>query len=233
MQKMTLRKANADRKVIDKDVQRLIRELTGGEKGLIAYYRKVRPIIGTLTPQEVEDDIKSLWQKLNDLIARREKLNKVVMKGYSGAATFEDSFMVEVPVFKSLDQIDETATEKISISAAIARKAYYSKVLLDLLANLSQAVNMKVRAFEKEQTKLEQELKNQVNAQFGPESSTNAKGRVEYADHIKGDYELVLIDPLKIVKKLDEASEKVREYVANIDSKISNATEINEVEVDD
>lgn len=230
---MTIRKANADRKSVDKEIRLLVNDLSGTNKNLIAFYRKSRPIIGTLTPQEVEDDIKSLWQKLNDLIHRREQLNTATMRGLSGVATFSESFLVEVPVFKSLDTIDETNTEKISIAAAIARKAYYSDVLIQHLQALSNSVASKVSEFDRYSQQMEAECKKQVNTQFGPESSTNAKGRVEYAEQIKGDYEVVLIDPLKIVKRLETATEAVRKYISEIDSKISNATEINEVEVED
>ena len=77
---ITLRKANADRKAIDKKIDDIVSNITKkGKKSLIGFYQTVNPTIGTMSPEEYKQDIISTWQKLNDLIVERNKLNDVVM----------------------------------------------------------------------------------------------------------------------------------------------------------
>lgn len=225
-EEMTIRKANHDRKIVDKKIAELSIDISRGSKAFIGLYKKDRPAIGTYSVEEFETEATATWQKLNDLIAYREQLNRAVMNG--NATT-----MVTVPVFKNLVFSGEEETEQISLAAAIARKNYYKTVLLQLVVNIRNSSDRIERSFESTQKRLNDDLRNTINREFGAESNQSVKARLEYEEAIKPQFTLVASDPLKITKKLEVAAEAITDYIGNIDSIISNATETTMVTVED
>ena len=235
---MTIRKANAERKLIDKKITEFNKNININSLSLVAYYRTSKPIIGLKTPKEVEEEIKSNWQRINDLFVRRGKLNDAVMKAMGGNLEpfSEDATnIVKVPSFKSLEyfSMDYSEYDLLSISQAVARKKYFRDIVLELLNNIKRQVERYTSEFKKFSDRLDNELKSQVNAQFGPESQQTAKQRVEYEQSIKPQYEATFIDPLKIQDKVEKVIEFVHNYIAEIDSIVSKATETTDIEVAD
>ena len=230
MAKMTIRRANHERKTLDAKIRSISNLINNGDNALLGYYQKFNPFIGTKNKDEFEKMVKENWQSLNDLIARREKLNRAVM--IANATT-----MVEVPVFVSLDQKldlgEDVKTEKISIAAAIARKQYYGNVLSDIMSNIKHHVSSVSSRFAADTKKLNKDMMDQLNKQFGPESNQNAEARLKYQQGIKDNYDVVLIDPLKMEDRVKAIYDYIDKYVLEIDSIISRATETTEVEVED
>ena len=227
---ITLRKANADRKAIDKKIDDIVNNIKKGKKSLIGFYQTVNPTIGTMSPEEYKQDITSTWQKLNDLIVERNKLNDVVMAA-NGGTNMETATLVEVKAVRSLLKTGET--EKLTIAQAIARKKYIINTLLPLVAKLNAHVTIRVENYNRSKEDMQFKLMDQVNKQFGPESAASAKARTEYQDAISKNYEITLVDPIKSVDKMEAAKEFLEDYVTTIDSVISNATETTMVEVED
>lgn len=227
---ITLRKANADRKAIDKKIDDIGNNIKKGKKSLIGFYQTVNPTIGTMSPEEYKQDITSTWQKLNDLIVERNKLNDVVMAA-NGGTNMETAALVEVKAVRSLLKTGET--EKLTIAQAIARKKYIINTLLPLVAKLNAHVTIRVENYSRSKEDMQLKLMDQVNHQFGPESAASAKARTEYQDAISKNYEITLVDPIKAVDKMEAAKEFLEDYVTTIDSVISNATETTMVEVED
>ena len=230
MATMTIRRANHERKNLDAKINSLSRLIENGDNALLGYYQRFNPFIGTKTNEEFEKLVKENWQSLNDLIARREKLNRAVM--IANATT-----MVEVPVFVALDQNlaleKDVKTEQISIAAAIARKQYYQSVLKSLMSSIKRHVTNIATRFASDTKKLNKEMMDQLNKQFGPESTQNAEARVKYQQSIKENYEVILLDPLKMEDRVKAIYDYIDKYVIEIDSLISHATETTEVEVED
>ena len=228
---ITLRKANADRKAIDKKIDDIVSNITKkGKKSLIGLYQTVNPTIGTMSPEEYKQDIISTWQKLNDLIVERNKLNDVVMAA-NGGTNMETATLVEVKAVRSLLKTGEV--EKLTIAQAIARKKYIINTLLPMVAKLTVHVSNRVDNYNRTKEDMQFKLMDQVNHQFGPESSASAKARTEYQEAISKNYDITLVDPIKAVDKMDAAKEFLNDYVNTIDSVISNATETTMVEVED
>lgn len=230
MATMTIRRANHERKNLDAKINSLSHLIENGDNAFIGYYQRFNPFIGTKSSEEFEKLVKENWQSLNDLIARREKLNRAVMA--ANATT-----MVEVPMFVSLDQKfgigEDVKTEQISIAAAIARKQYYQNVLNSLMSSIKRQVTNVATNFAANTKKLNKEMMDQLNKQFGPESTQNAEARIRYQQSIKENYEVILLDPLKMEDRVKAIYEYIDKYVIEIDSIISRATETTEVEVED
>ena len=218
METMNLRKANAERKDIDKRLMECIR---GGSSNnmVIAFYSAKKPFIGTLTPQEAEQKIVSTYQRFTDLIARREKLNKAVL--HANATT-----MVKVPKFVNLETYNPADTEEISIAAAINRKKYYETFLSGyFLLFLKNSQKYTISNYNDLVNTMNDEYERNVANQFGVTSTQSSKARIEYAESIKDNYKVTLLDPLKLSDKIDKIENMVLDYIRDIDSIISNASE--------
>lgn len=62
MTEMTIRKANYDRKMLDKKISVFVNDV-GSQVKLFGFYRESLPTIGTLTPDQFVEQCKSNWQK--------------------------------------------------------------------------------------------------------------------------------------------------------------------------
>lgn len=231
--KMTIRKANADRKLIDSQINKIINDIKYNNFALIGIYQSNKPLIGMLSPKEYEEQIKSNWQKINDLLIRREKLNFAVMKAYGGFSQdgIYDVF-VQVPKFVGFDK-SSSETQVLTIAQAIARKNLFKDTILNLVVSIQQIAKDAAAHFEKMTNQAHKDMLDQINKQFGPESSQTAKQRIEYTDSIKDQYIVNKIDPLNLYIRISDIKDNIMEYINNIDSILSKATETTEVEVED
>jgi hypothetical protein len=223
--KMNIRKANHDRKEIDSQLRELKSDIGSGRRSVIAYYRKMNPMFGSLTVEDMSKEITATWQKINDLIKRREQLNKAVMM--ANATT-----MITVPKFVDMTAIS-TETEQITLAGAIARKKYYASVLMDLANTIDSRIDTIELHYNRDTNDFNNALKAQVNQQFNAESAQAAKARIEYEETLRPQYELAWLNPIDAKTKIRTAIEAINKYLSDIDSLISNATETTEVEVED
>ena len=231
---ITIRKANADRKLLDSKIEDIFENYLSRQLPLLTFYKRSKPIVRGKTPEEMENTIKSSWQQLNDLIRYRLILNDKVMMAYGGniGDLNEDNLKVEVKYqFTSLDNFIEKP-HYLTIAQAIARKGYFHKII-DYCERMLILVNNVISDYHKQTEINEKEIFSVLNSQFGPESTASAKQRLEYEQAIRPGYELVIINPLNIKDTITTAIEKMSWFVNEIDSLISNATETNTVSVDD
>lgn len=216
METMTLRKANAERKDIDKRLNSL---LVDKNTLFMAFYSTKKPFVGTLSPSETEKTINANYQSITDLIRRREKLNKAVLE--ANALT-----KVKVPKFINLEKYDPTDLEEISIAAAINRKKYYSNFINTILLNsLKNSLKYTLINYNDLLDNMNAEYERNISNQFGVTSTQSSKARVEYAESIKDNYKVTLINPLNLEEKIDKINNMVLDYIRDIDSIISNACE--------
>lgn len=224
MTEMTIRKANYDRKMLDKKISVFVNDV-GSQVKLFGFYRESLPTIGTLTPDQFVEQCKSNWQKFNDLIKTREILNEAVMKA-NGAFSAEVGPTIEVKSYNG------DTPRKVSIAIAIARKNYYINTLRPLFASIQSKFQKFSHLYETRSNDLKNSLMAQVNSQYGSDSNAAPKARIEYQNAIAKDYNLILLNPLDIGTVVAKNLEEIDDYIANIDSLISNATETNKVVVD-
>lgn len=216
METMSLRKANAKRKNIDKEIANILNDKSNY---FINLYTSKKKFVGILTPEKASERITSLYQSLTDMIAYREKLNVAVLKANANT-------MVKVPKFINLETVDLDDTEEISIAAAINRKKYYEDFLKSYyLRIIKDNLNTTINRFNDISKAMEELYQRDITNQFGIGSSQSAKARLEYAESIKHNYEAVLIDPLNLQDKIDKISQMINSYIVEVDSIISNACE--------
>jgi len=231
---VTLRKLNADRKLIDKEISRLVNDIGRGEKQLIGIHRLDNQYMGIRTIEQFKTDCSANWQKLNDLLIRRTYLNEKNMLAYGGLIESPDensTFVVKVPKFVGLDK-NSNDTETLTIAQAIARKKWFETVLSEVVNTIRRHYIKVENDFNNTSNRLKNELDAMLNSQFGPESTHTSKQRIEFKESIKSNYTLEIIDPIRLKDKVDNALSIVETYANTIDSIISRATETTEVEID-
>lgn len=232
--KVTLRKLNAERKLLDKSIARLVCDIQRGEKPLIGVHRLSREYMGIISIEQFKTNCVAAWQSLNDMIVRRSYLNEKNMLAYGGiteAPSAESSLTVVVPKFIGFDK-KTNETEVLTIAQAISRKKWFEDTVKNYLNSIRKHIYTVESDFINNSKSLEREMVDLLNSQFGPESTHTSKQRIEFRDSIKPQYSLEIIDPLNIKEKVENAYDSVTNYLVTVDSLISRATETTEVEID-
>lgn len=231
--KVTLRRLNADRKLIDKNIERLVNDIARGEKPLIGIHLLSKAYIGAVNVDQFKLNCAANWQSLNDLIVRRNYLNEKNMLAYGGLTETPDeasTLTVVVPKFVGFDK-KTTETEVLTIAQAISRKKWFDNEVSSYLEKLRKHIVLVENDFNITQHRLDDNLIDLLNSQFGAESSHTSKQRIEFRDSVKPQYTVEIIDPINIKAKVENAIDGVRQYLTEIDSLISRATETTEVEI--
>lgn len=223
MATMTLQKANAKSKALKTKIDNWY----SGAIPMIALYTSANPYIGTIPVDEYEKDITTQWQSINDLLDQYSKYNYAVMNALG-------TTKVKVPKMIDLTKLDKPIEyEETNIAEAIRRKNVY-KDLIDIIPNrLLTFITNTNGKIERSKQSLSKSLLDQVNAQFGPQSTATAKARNEYMNSIKDQYEVKIINPLELERIVPKIKDKLESYIVDIDSTLSHAFEITEIEVED
>lgn len=220
---MTIRQALAEKHLLDNKIKKLFSSIRP-----VATYFKSEPYVEGLSPAEYEEQIKSKFQSLNAMIRRREAINLAILKQNTIAT-------IEVPVFVSFDKFEDSSNgivvekEYISLAAAINRKNYY-KIILENLKSLQMKASREFKEFENRCTKARDFSNQTVNERYKDRSNAPK----DMAALVQEEYERnkpVIIDPMSATVSIDKWIDNIETYLANIDTKLSSATESNSVEV--
>ena len=126
MAKMTLQKANAKSKALKKKIDNWY----DNSNPMIACYTIANPYIGTIPIDIYEEDIKSQWQSINDLLDQYAKYNYTVMNTLG-------TVKVKVPKMITITNIDKpTEYEETNIAEAIRRKNLYRELSIVFVGTL-------------------------------------------------------------------------------------------------
>lgn len=163
---------------------------------------------------DYENDIKSAYQKINDLIKRRTAIKRAVVK--SNANT-------EIAI----------GDEVMTVAEAIEYKNVGIDYLERILYKMSIQYNDKQSLMTTTNSKLETQAEDYVVRLFGnkekdgTDSSTIEKTKREYVEVNTYD----LIDPLNVKKEIEKLNDKIDAFKSKVDSalSVSNATTIIEI----
>lgn len=213
---MNIRAGLKERKLLDERIEKTVRELT-----LAKAYCKDDPMIGLLTPEEYEQKIKSDFQSLQDMISRREAINKGLLE--INAAT-----KIKVPKFVSFQNMNDGEEEEISLATAIARKTYYKETLSKTVKSLSNSLVMNMREIEEVKQRANEKIREAISSRFNNQTNFSQSVFDEHVKQQQAKFEVVLINPLDITNTLTTVNTAIEDYIQNIDNKLSAATETTE-----
>lgn len=206
---MTVHKALSELKIIGNRIEDAINESV-----FVRANKHSNEKINGVSIQEFSNQIKSGWEKVDDLIRRRNAIKKAV--DLSNAIT-------KVKI----------GNDEMTVAEAIAMKnsgIIYKQQLLAVLKN--QYINA-VKITEKENgEELQQKAENYVIGLFGNKEGKTNNDEIEKTKQqfIKSNtYEL--IDPISIKDKIDVLEKEIYEFTTEVDSVLSTSNAITEITI--
>lgn len=213
-EKMNIRAALKEKKILDSRIQKLSSEMT-----MVYVCSTLNPHIGLATPEETSDSIREKWQSLNDLIKRREAINRAVME--ANAVT-----KITVAPFISFAELGSyDATEEISLATAINRKTYYIETLRVIISSLQSRVNRDIRTANDSIGKIQGDINDAISKRFAGQTNISQASVKTVTEEETERMKPIVINPLKAESLLSPILEKVEDYIQTIDNKLSEATE--------
>lgn len=160
--------------------------------------------------EEVHKEIKASYQSAKDLIARRNALKSAIV--VSNATT-----------------VVNVAGVTMTVAEAIERKTsiQYDKNLLTSYKNQLAAVNNNVDRYN---ATIEQRAEDMTKAFTGGDKTKASEAQTFYDNFVENN-KATLIDPLKLKKVIDELSEAIDTFEANVDLALSTSNAITVLEV--
>ena len=209
MSKMTVHEALCELKVADKRIEKAIAECA-----YCAANKESSPKVNGVPVKEFEEEVKSKFQSIQDLISRVEKIKAAL--SLSNAAT---SITVN--------------GEKMSVAEAIYMMQHGIVSKQALLLNMTRALSNARRTIEIENgARLDDRLDKYIQSVYGSKEKVSAEELDKASKDFKARNEYKLVDPIGIVDKIATLTEEIDKFQAAVDSaiQISNATTYIEIE---
>lgn len=203
MAKLTVHEALCEIKVSDKRIEKAIKDCP-----FCAANKEVNPKIAGIPVKDYEDEVRSKYQAIVDLIKRNDAIKKAL--SLSNAAT-------KITV----------AGVEMSVAEAIYMMQYGIDHKQKLLLAMAQALKSARSAIEYENgARLEERLDKFIQATYGSKEKVTAEELDKASKDFKARNEYKLVDPIGIVDKIATLTEEIDKFQAAVDSaiQISNAT---------
>ena len=204
---MTITKALAELKLLAKKISRATNESFFVD----CYQRKYSKTIFTKKDiKEYEEEVKSNYQSVVDLIEQRNKIKNAIIQSNS---------KTKIKIGKNTMTVIQAIERKQSI---VFEKDLLSKMRRDLA---SVKTNM-----QENNTNIDNSIMEMLKANLGKDRIANKDDYDKIANPIREDNEVVIIDPLKLEKLILKLEQEIEEFENEVDFSLSESnakTEIN------
>lgn len=208
-QKMTIHRALAELKLIDSKIEKSINDIN--PTGLI---QKDKLVNNLYEKSKFEDDAKSKYQSISDLISRKIKIKSAIVN------------------VNAITQV-EISGNKMTIADAITYKSII-QFKKDLIATLTKRHNSVISKYNVENEKIEQTALHNAQIVLGKQddknklSDSDVKNIVEpYLERNK----YTLVDPLDVEKLTSILQNEVDSFEMEVDSVLSEINAITHIEI--
>lgn len=207
---MSITRALSELKLLDSRINRVISNLQ-----LVASNKKsAKNVDSFCTIQTFEENAKSDYQSVIDLIERKKKIKSAIVE--SNANT-----------------IAEIANIKMTVADIIERKnnIEYEKTLLRVMK--SQLNSAKANTNARNES-VDRKLDEILVTMLGREGAKNAdKSTNEFSVKYKEDNEYEILDPLSIEVKIKDLEEKIENFENEVDFVLSESNTITKIVIED
>ena len=207
---MSVHKALAELKIIGDRIESAIHS---------GYYCKANKHsnekVNGVSVDEFKTQIKANWNKVVDLIKRRNAIKKAVV--YSNATT-------KVKV----------GNEEFTVAEAIEMKNTGMNYKRELMDVLNEQYTKAIQIAERENGEiLQQKMENYVFGLYGIKEGKTSADEVEKTkkQFIKNNI-FEIIDPIKIKEKIDELEKEIAEFDTEIDAELSKSNSLTEITIE-
>lgn len=205
---MTIHKALSELKLLDDRIQKAIAE----NIGCVANKHSNEKING-IPLEEYEILIQSRYDKANDLINRRKAIKRAVV--LSNAVTKV-----------KISDIEYTVAEAIEMKN---HGVEFEKMLMN---SLRFQYNNAQATIKKENENLEERADKYATELYGNKES---KVNPVDVDKVKNDFltqnSYELVDPLKVLEKIEDLEKKISDFMADVDSALSVSNALTEITI--
>lgn len=213
-EQMTVHKALSELKVMDSKIEKAIEDAR-----YIASAKKSAEKINGVSVEKFKNTIKSDWQKINDLLARRDAMKRAVV--LSNATTTVTINGKEYTVAEAIEMKNHGMEWRNVLIKKIG--AEYDKALVDLNRNDGEAIEKKA-----EQYVLAMVQAQPKESKVTVDSDAMKMLRQTYIDNNS----FVIIDPLDIKYKMEELRNEVLSFYSDVDSALSVSNALTVIEFD-
>lgn len=212
-EKMTVHKALAELKVIDKRIYNAMEDIT-----FVNACKNNTDKINGVSVEDYKSSVKSGYQKVIDLIDRRNAMKRAVV--LSNASTTVSINGVEYTVAEAIDMKNHGMDIKKNLLALMQRD--YNVAMNDFSYNSGSALEDKANAY----------VVNILKSQGDSSDKADPKQIQALHDSYVENNKFMMIDPLCISKKIENLYNEITEFETEIDSclSVSNAVTIIEFE---
>lgn len=202
---MTIHRALATLKLLDAKINKKT-------SGMFCNVKKAsHNKIGGVRVEDLENDIKSNFDSVVELISRRAKIKSAII--YSNANT-------KVEIGGEI----KTVAEWIDLKSSIAYE-------LNLLTNMNSQYTRSVSNISSANEKVDTQAENYVNGLYEDKNSVDPNKikdlKKDYIDQNKFE----LVDPIGIKTEIDKLEERIKEFEMNIDFSLSESNAITVIEI--
>lgn len=209
-EKMNVHQALSELKMLDKRIAALIRE-----GGFVTANKHSNTKIGGIDIKEHIENVKSRYQKVNDLIERRNAIKRAVVQ--SNAVTRVKIGNVEYTVAEAIDMKNHGVTYRSALMERLAREYDMAKATADS-ANGSD---------------LSRRADDYIRTMVG---NTDVKGMTEEVRKMRDDFikaqTTELVDPVGALSEIENMQEEIDVFVTNVDACLSVSNSLTEILVE-
>lgn len=196
---MTIHQALVELKTLDSRITKAIQE-----GGFITANKHSNAKINGIPVQEYTAEVVSRYQKITDLIRRREAIKRAVV--ISNAITYV-----------------EVGSKTYTVAEAIEMKNHGLEGKSCLLVHLNNEYNTAKRTLDRANNEeLERRAEDHIKNMFG---STDMKGASEEVKRVREEFikaqTMELVDPIGVRARMDELNEEITRFRTNVDAALS------------
>ena len=201
--KLTVHEALCEIKVSDKRIEKAITECR-----FCAANKEVSPKIAGVPVKDFEDEVRSKYQAIVDLIKRNDAIKKAL--SLSNASTKITVAGIEMSVAEAIYMMQHGISHKQKLLLAMARALKDARTVIEI----------------ENGARLEDRLDKFIQATYGTKEKVSAEELDKASKDFKARNEYKLVDPIGIVDKIAALTDNIDKFQAAVDSaiQISNAT---------
>ena len=207
--KMSIHRALAEIKMLDKRIERSIQSVLVGSKKKSAE----RVTNTTLTKDKFIETVKANYQSVNDLIERRTQIKRLIV--LSNATT-----NVEV------GGVTRTIAETIEYKKIIENKK-------QLLNQMISQYNSHMANVNRQNENVERNLENQIEAMLGSDKQSKTSELDGFMNQYKAQNEWEIVDGLKIEEEIQKLQTEIEDFETNVDYILSESNSITTIDVEE
>lgn len=207
---MTIHKALAELKVIGDRIDKAI------SQGVYCKANKhSNEKINGVSVDEFKTQIQGSWNKVNDLISRRNAIKRATV--FSNATT-------KVKI----------GDKEMTVAEAIEMKNSGMAYKKTLMSTITKQYSSTIQVMDKENGEtLNQKAENYVIGLFGSkEGKTNTDELEKVRKEFINNNSFEFVDPIKVKEKIDELEKEISDFETEIDSMLSTSNAITEIAVE-